>query len=134
MPIRNEVRNMAEVKAELLKSYEYHLDEIFAAETFNLTFDEREHLIDRKLKSEGCKVIERHIKEDPDGSAKNKDHPEETSLCSCGTEAILSRDKEGHPRLFKRKIQTKNGLVTTEEYGYYCSKERKIFFPSQKKT
>ena len=126
-----EKSNIAETKKELLEAYKKHLDEIFSPETFNLSFDERENLIHGKMKKETTNVMENHVEKDPKGISNE---PAETCLCICGTEAMLYRDKNGDPRIFERKIKTKSGQVTIKEYGYYCSKDRKIFFPSPKNT
>lgn len=126
-------RSIEEVKEGLLLDYKEHLDKIFAPETFDLTFDEREKLIDRVLDKERCKTLEEHIEKDPDGVTKNNYHPDETCLCYCGVCATLSRDDKGNPKIYNREIKTKRGIITTKEHGYYCSKCRKVFFPSPKK-
>lgn len=113
---------------ELIEKHRTHLYEIFADNTFTLTFDEREKMIGGKMKEEICKILEKHIEKDPMGVHKNEDNPDETCLCPCGTEAVLCRDKNGKPRIFEREIKTKDGLVKIQEYGYYCSKCRKVFF------
>lgn len=119
---------------ELVDAYREHLREIFAKDTFELSFDEREKLIDGKVQKERNRIIEEHIEKDPEGISKNNNNPDETSLCACKTEGILCRDKEGKVKIFKRTIQTKRGPVKIKEYGYYCTKCRKIFFPSPKDT
>jgi len=123
--------DIQKVKGDLMKKYEEHLDEIFANGTYDLTFDQREKLISKKLEKETTEIMERHIEKDPKGVSKE---PAETWLCMCQTEAVLCRDPEGNPVIYERHIQTKSGPVLVKEYGYYCTKDRKIFFPSQKDT
>ncbi len=127
--MQNENNEIEKVKEELREAYNKHLDEIFAAKTFNLSFDEREKLIYEKLKKETNKIVEKHIDKDPEGSSRT---PPETYMCPCGTEAPLCRDTRGNPKIFEREIKTKSGPVKIREYGYYCTKDRKIFFPSPK--
>ena len=115
---------------DLVDNYRKQLEEIFSKDTFNLSFDEREQLISGKMKKETNNVIEQHIEKDPEGISKNDYKPDETYMCPCGTEAVLCRDKDGKPRIFERKIKTKDGPVKIREHGYYCSKCRKVFFPS----
>lgn len=119
---------------KLIEAKREELYEIFAEETFNLTFDQREKLIDSKLDKQRCEVLEKHIEEDPDGIARSNNKPQEVSKCICGGCATLCRDEKGNPKIFERDIKTKRGPVTVKEYGYYCSKCRKIFFPSEKKA
>lgn len=126
-------KSIKETKEELMETYRKHLDDIFEKGTFNLTFDEREQLISGKFKKETTRVLEKHIEKDPQGVSKNKE-PEETTLCHCGTEATLCRDENGNLKVSEREIKTKSGPVKIKEYGYYCSKERKVFFPSPKNT
>ena len=126
--------NCGKMKEELLEAYKKHLDEIFDPKNFNLSFDEREQLISGKMKKETSCVIEQHIEKDPEGISKNDYKPDETCMCPCGTEAVLSRDKDGKPRIFEREIKTKNKPIKIREYGYYCSKCRKVFFPSPQNT
>ena len=126
--------DLKKIKRELIESYEKHLDEIFDSKTFNLSFDEREQLISGKMKKETNSVIEQHVEKDPEGISKNDYKPDETCMCPCGTEAILRRDKDGKPMIFEREIKTKDGPVKIREYGYYCSKCRKVFFPSPQNT
>ncbi|MFH0807767.1 MAG: hypothetical protein V2A57_05060 [Elusimicrobiota bacterium] len=126
--------NVEELKEELVKDYREHLDKIFASKTFDLTFDEREKLIDATLDKGRCKILEEHIEKDPDGVSKNNYQPDETCLCHCGTCAPLCRGKKGEPKVFEREIITKRGIVNTTEYGYYCQKCRKVFFPSPEKA
>ena len=116
-------------KAEYLERCSKHYDEVFSKNTFNMTFDEREKLIFGKFKEESRQVLEEHIAEDPQ-SAKTDTEPSASILCHCGTEADLVKDESGNPKIFNRDIMTKNGSITIEEHGYYCSKDRKIFFPS----
>jgi hypothetical protein len=134
MEHKKKTSDVEHLKQELLEKYKKHLDKLFAPETFNLTFDEREKLIDSLLDKGRCEVLEEHIEKDPDGIAKNDYHPDETQLCRCGSCAILCKDKEGKVRIFEREIKTKRGIVTVKEHGYYCSKCRKVFFPSPQKA
>lgn len=119
---------------ELVKEYRHELEEIFAKDTFNLTFDERENLIDRKIDKGRCQILEKHIEEDPDGISKNDNKPDEVSSCICGSCATLCRDEKGDIKIFEREIKTKRGVIKVTEHGYFCSKCRKIFFPSKEKT
>jgi hypothetical protein len=116
---------------EIVEAEREELYELFSEENFNLTFDQREKVIDTKLKEKACKLLEKHIELDPDGISKN---PDETTLCHCGACSKLCRDTEGHIKTFKREIKTKQGIVEVEEYQYYCSKCRKVFFPSPQKV
>jgi hypothetical protein len=127
--MKKKENDIEKVKEELRKAYNKHLDKIFAPETFNLSFDEREKLIDEAMLEERNDIIEEHIEKDPKGTACA---PVETCMCPCGTEAPLCKDKDGSPRIFEREIKTKSGPIKVKEYGYYCSKDRKIFFPSPK--
>jgi uncharacterized protein YqkB len=122
--------NIQKIKKELMNEYAAHLDEIFAKDTFEMTFDEREKLISGKFAEESTKVIEKHLEKDPQGVCDDN-IPSETCLCPCGTIAILCKTEEGLPKIFEREMQTKNGPLKIKEYGYYCPKDRKIFFPSQ---
>lgn len=124
---------LEQTKKDLLNDYSKHLDEIFAKGTYDMSFDERETMISGKLAKEIASVMEKHLEEDPQ-SVDNNNGPEEIILCPCGTIAILRKDEKGNPKIYKREIQTKDGPVNIKEYGYYCSKDRKIFFPSQKNT
>ena len=119
---------------EIVKEYRQELREIFAKETFNLTFDEREKLIDRKMDKGRRQILEKHIEKDPDGISKNNNNPDEVSRCICGSCATLCRDEDGDIKVFEREIKTKRGPVAIKEHGYFCSKCRKIFFPSKKET
>ncbi|MBI4689007.1 MAG: hypothetical protein HY754_01845 [Nitrospirae bacterium] len=103
-------------------------------DTFDLSFDEREKLIDGKVDKGRCKILQKHIEEDPEGISVNNYHPEETSLCLCGACTTLCRDEKGDIKIFSRQIKSKRGVVDVKEYGYYCSKCRKVFFPSPKKA
>lgn len=114
---------------ELIESQRQDLYEIFAKETFDLTFDEREKLIDSKIDIHRCEILQRHLEKDPDGISEENE-PEETSECACGNSGILKRDEDGNIKIYKRDVKTKRGLVTIQEYGYFCSKCRKVFFPS----
>jgi len=134
MTNKKDSSDVEKLKEELLNDYKEHLDKLFAAETFDLTFDEREKLIDKAVNKNRCKILTEHLEKDPDGVSKNNYHPDESSLCQCGACAPLHRDKNGEPKVFKREIKTKGGSITVQEYGYYCSQCRRIFFPSPKKA
>ena len=125
--VSDEVKKVVD---KLVEEHRDHLYEIFSKDTYNLSFDEREQLISGKMKKETNNVIEQHIEKDPEGISKNDYKPDETCMCPCGTEAILRRDKDGKPMIFEREIKTKDGPVKIREHGYYCSKCRKVFFPS----
>lgn len=118
---------------ELAEKYKEKLYEIFAKDTFDLTFDEREKLIDTKIDTCRGDIIETHIDNDRKKNFRN-DNPLETYLCNCGRESVLCKDTKGNPKIFERTIQTKRGPVKIKEYGYYCSKCRRSFFPSKKKV
>jgi hypothetical protein len=118
---------------ELVKEYRQGLEEIFAKDTFKLTFDEREKLIDHKIDKGRCRILEKHIEEDPDGISQNDNKPDEVSRCICGSCATLCRDENGDTKIFEREIKTKRGPIKVKEHGYYCSKCRKLFFPQRKK-
>ena len=60
-------QEVKETVDELIEKHKEHLYEIFAQDTFKLTFDEREKLIGGKMKDETCKILEKHIEEDPQG-------------------------------------------------------------------
>jgi hypothetical protein len=115
----------------LMEKHRENLYEVFDQDTFGLTFDEREKLISGKMKHEICEILEKHIKEDPQGICGNSE-PDESCLCDCGTEALLCRDEHGNIKIHKRVLKTKSGPVTEEEYGYYCSKCRRLFFSTKK--
>lgn len=119
---------------KMVKEYRQELREIFAKDTFDLTFDEREKLIDSKIDKARCEILEKHIEKDPDGISKNNNNPDEVSSCICGSCATLCRDEKGNIKIYEREIKTKRGPITVQEHGYYCSKCRKIFFPSKKET
>jgi len=129
---KDETGKSEKVKSELLEAYKKHLDEIFDQDTFDLTFDEREKLISKKMKKETCKVLEEHIKKDPQGISGHNEAPDESCLCDCNTEALLCRDENGNPKIFKREIKTKSGPVETGKYGYNCPKCRRLFFSTKK--
>ncbi|MCK4423037.1 MAG: hypothetical protein KAV18_03095 [Candidatus Omnitrophica bacterium] len=117
---------------ELFEKQKQDLYEIFAEETFDLTFDEREKLIDSKIDKARCEILEKHIAQDPDGVFKNKGIPDELAECLCGNSAILSRDERtGDIKIYEREIKTKRGAIKVKEHGYFCCKCRKIFFPSE---
>ena len=117
---------------ELTEKYRNKVYEIFSKDTFKLTFDEREKLIDEKVDSCRSDLIETHIEKDRK-ETYNDDKPNETYLCICGRESILRKNKAGDPQIFERTLQTKRGTVKIKEYGYYCSKCRNVFFPSKSK-
>ncbi|MCX6005327.1 MAG: hypothetical protein NT082_06615 [Chloroflexi bacterium] len=116
---------------EIVEAEREDLYELFSKEKFDLTFDQREKLIDTKLKEKACKILEKHIEFDPDGVSKE---PDETTVCHCGACAKLCRDNDGHIKIFSREIKTKQGIVEVEEHGYYCHCCRKVFFPSPQKA
>ncbi len=117
---------------ELFEKQKQDLYEIFAEETFDLTFDEREKLVDSKIDKARCEILEAHIAQDPDGMLKNKGLPDELTQCLCGNSAILSRDERtGDIKTYEREIRTKRGTIKVKEHGYFCCKCRKIFFPSE---
>jgi len=116
---------------EIIEADREELYEFFSEEKFDLTFDQREKLINTKLKEKACKVLEKHLHFDPDGVSND---PNETTLCHCGACAKVCRDANGSIKTFTRKIKTKQGIVDINEHGYYCSKCRKVFFPSPQKT
>lgn len=124
--------DIEKIKQELLEAHKKKLDKVFDSSTNDLTFDEREKLIDSLLDEDRCKVLEEHIEHDPI-SASSKD-PEDTYVCSCGRCSILCRDEQGNPKIEEREIKTKRGIVNIREYGYYCSHCRKVFFPSARKA
>jgi hypothetical protein len=119
-------------KKELLEAYKKKLDKIFDSGTYDLTFDQREKLIDAEFDGDRCKVLEEHIESDPESVGNKK--PDETSVCVCGRCATLCRDEEGDPKIVEREIKTKRGVVKIKKWGYYCSHCRKVFFPSGKKA
>ncbi|MBI4689008.1 MAG: hypothetical protein HY754_01850 [Nitrospirae bacterium] len=51
---------------ELVSEYRKELKEIFSKDTFDLSFDEREKLIDGKVDKGRCKILQKHIEEDPE--------------------------------------------------------------------
>lgn len=114
---------------DMVEKYRDKLKEIFAKDTFNLTFDEREKLIDGKIDKARCEILEKHLEKDPGNKCKPNYSPDETEICLCGNPATLCRDDNGNRKIFEREIKTKNGLVKVTEYGYFCSKCRKVFFP-----
>lgn len=120
-------------KAEYLARCAKYFDETFTKDTFQLTFSEREKLIFGQFKEEARQVLEAHIAHDPQ-SAMADPMPAESILCHCGTEANLIKDEYGHPKIFERSVATENGAIQIQEYGYYCSTERKTFFPSAENT
>lgn len=133
MVVKKNEQEMNETIEKLVNEYRAELKEVFSKDTFELTFDEREKLIDSKVDKSRCKILEEHIEKDPAGIYKNNKHPDETSLCHCGTCSPLFRDNKGNPKLFDREIKTKRGIVNVKEYGYYCAICRKVFFPSPEK-
>jgi hypothetical protein len=121
-------------KKELVEGYEKDLDEIFKHKNSNLTFDEIEKLVDEKMDTARSDVIEKFIEKGQEKKSQEGIEPEETYACACGTEATLCRDDNGKVEIFERAIQTKRGHVKTKEIGYYCSKCRKVFFPSKERA
>lgn len=117
---------------KMVDKYREELKEIFAEETFDLTFDQREKLVDSKIDKARCEILEAHIAQDPDGLLKNKGLPDELTQCLCGNSAILSRDERtGDIKIYEREIKTKRGTIKVKEHGYFCCRCRKIFFPSE---
>ena len=55
---------------EMVKEYRQQLEEIFAKETFDLTFDEREKLIDGKFDKRRRTILKKLIEKDSDGRNK----------------------------------------------------------------
>jgi hypothetical protein len=131
--VEREKKSEVEQKIDkMVDKYREELKELFAEETFDLTFDQREKLIDSKIDKARCEILEKHIEQDPDGIFKNKGIPDELAQCLCGNSAILCRDERtGDRKIYDREIKTKHGIVKTKEYGYHCCKCRKIFFPSE---
>jgi DNA replication initiation complex subunit (GINS family) len=132
MTVKKKKIDIEKTKKEMLEVYKRKLDKIFDNSTYDLTFDEREKLIDSELDEDRCKVLEEHIESDP-ASIINKE-PDDTCVCPCGRCATLYRDDQGNPKILERTIKTKRGTVNIKEYGYYCSHCRKVFFPSEKKA
>ncbi len=130
---KKDEEGLEKIKKEYLDRCCKHFDEVFSKDTFNLTFDEREKLIFGKFKEESREMLEKQIAQDPQ-SAKKNTTPAESVLCHCGTEANLVKDEDGNPKIYKRQVTTKTGPIKIQEYGYYCSKDRKVFFPSAKNT
>jgi len=126
--------DVEQAKEELVEKFKVRVDRLFAPETFDLTFDEREKLMDTMLDKGRCEVLEEHIEKDPNGISKNDYNPDETQLCHCGRCAQICKDENGTVKTFEREIKTKRGIVKTKEHGYYCSHCRKVFFPSPKKS
>lgn len=123
---RNSIK---EKKEKLLKDYEKKLDKLFSADTDDFTFDQLENMLDDQLKDSFTNTLEERIDKEPFSSS---DIPDETCVCSCGTESLLCRDNNGNPKVFEREIKTKNGAITVKEFGYYCEKDRKFFSPKKK--
>jgi len=134
MPQKNQGGKIEKLKEHLTQDYRKKLDEIFSQETFDLSFDEREKLIDQKIDKQRNHVLQTHLEKDPDGIVEDNNLPEQTKLCVCGCCTILCKDENGNPKIFIRQLKTKRGLLTVKEYGYYCSKCRKVFFPSEKEA
>ncbi len=131
--MKKEKTDREETINELVDEYREQLRNIFNETKSKRTFDEIEKLVDEKIDAERSNIISKCIEEEIEKFSKNKD-PEQTCLCVCNTEAILCKDKEEKLKIFERTLQTKRGPVKMKEYGYYCSKCRKIFFPSKKRT
>lgn len=126
--------NIEETKKGLIEKYEGDLDEILKASDRPLTFDEIEKLVDEKMDTARNEVIQKIIEKKQEKETCKNGEPEETSVCVCGTEVTLCRDKKGNPKLFERELQTKRGSIKQKEFGYYCPKCRKVFFPSKERT
>jgi hypothetical protein len=123
-----------ETKQGLVKEYEKDLDEIFKASDRPLTFDEIEKLVDEKMDTARNEVIQKIIEKKQEKETRKNGEPEETSICICGTEVTLCRDKKGNVKIFERKLHTKRGHIKQKESGYYCPKCRRFFFPSEKRA
>lgn len=122
------------IKKGLEEEYEKDLaEEVFKSKDRPLTFDEIEDLIDKKMDRSRNKIIQEVIEKGQSKKMKANGGPEETSVCVCGTEVTLCRDDKGNPKVYEKQIQTKRGYVKLKEYGYYCSKCRKVFFPSKER-
>lgn len=126
--------NLEKTKKNLVEDYEKDLDEIFKSNDRPLTFDEIEKLVDEKMDTARNEVIQKVIEIEQEKKTQENGDPEETSICICGTEVLICTDKKGNPEIYERKLQTKKGYVKMKEYGYYCPKCRKIFFPSKERT
>ena len=123
-----------ETKQGLVEEYEKDIDEIFKASDKPLTFDEIEKLVDEKMDTARNEVIQKIIEKKQEKETRKNGEPEETSICICGTEVTLCRDKKGNPETFKRELHTKRGHIKQKEFGYYCPKCRKVFFPSKERA
>jgi len=121
-------KDIEETKKKLLEKHAKRLDEFFAKETFEMTFDAREKMIYGGMEKDMCDILDWHLQEDPHSIVEGQ-CPEETIVCSCGRTATLIRDDKGNPRVHEKKIMTRTGPVTVREYGYYCASERKLFSP-----
>lgn len=127
------MNDIEQTKKALLEKYSQQLDELFASETFNLSFDERERLITGKLDESALVILEEHLQRDPESTEQNTS-PAPSALCYCGAESNLILDENGCPKKHRREIKAKTGPVMVEEYGYLCSCCRRIFFPCPKET
>lgn len=131
--IKEEI-DVEETIERLVEEYKEQLRELFKHRKTPLTFDELEKLVDEKLDTNRNEVIEKIVENEQEKNIRSNGEPEETSVCVCGTEVTICRDKKGNPKIFERKLQTKRGHVKLKEYGYYCPKCRKIFFPSKERA
>jgi len=132
---KKEREKIERIKKELVEEYEKHLEEIFKSKKDSpLTFDEIENLVDGEMDTARSDIIRKVMENELEEKIHKGIKPEETSICICGTEVTICRDKQGKVKIFERPIQTKRGPVKLKEYGYYCPKCRKIFFPSEKRT
>lgn len=122
------------IKEELVEECEKDLEEIAKSTDRPLTFDEIEKLVDEKLDTARNEVIAKIVENKQEKKMRSNGEPEETSICICGTEATISRDSKGKIKIFEREIETKKGTVKMKEYGYYCTKCRKVFFPSKERA
>lgn len=126
--------SIEKTKEDLLERYEKDLGEIFKHKNTGLTFDELEKLVDEKMDTARSDILQMLVEREQERKSAEGIEPEETCICVCGTEVRLCRDKGGNPKIFERTVQTKRGPVKIKESGYYCSKCRKIFFPSEKRA
>jgi len=120
-------KDIEATKKILMEKYSKHLDQFFAAETFEMSFDERENMIYGGMEEDMLAILERHLEDGPHGISGET--PLKSISCSCGETATLVADDQGQPKIRDRKIMTRNGPVTVQEYQYYCASERKLFFP-----
>ena len=122
------------IKKKLLEEYEEELEEIFKSKDRPLTFDEIEKLVDEKMDRARNEIIQKVVENEWRKKIRKNGEPEETSICVCGTEVTLCRDKKGNAKIFERELHTKRGHIKQKEFGYYCPECRKIFFPAKERT